>query len=46
MAVDLTGNLDKRYVVVQPANVTVNGIPGNGGDTSQFVYSKQIWLVQ
>jgi len=48
MAVKMTGDPSNRYVMIQPANVTVqNGIPGS--DDSQFSYflfSKRVWLVR
>ena len=48
MAVSMTGDPSERYVMVQPANVTVqNGIPGS--DASQYSYylfSKKVWLVR
>jgi hypothetical protein len=48
MAVQLTGNPSTRYVMVQPAAISIgNGIPGSDDNqTSQFLYSKNVWLVR
>jgi len=48
LGVRMTGDPSDRYVMIQPANVTIqNGIPGS--DASQFSYflfSKGVWLVR
>ena len=47
MAVNLTGNPSSRYVMVEPANVMVEGIPGGeGGQYSQYVYSTRVSLTR
>ena len=47
MAVNLTGNPGDRYVIVQPANMQIdNGVPApDGSQFSQFLFSKNVWLV-
>lgn len=48
MAVNLTGNPADRYVVIQPANIQIdNGvIAPDGAPFSQFLFSKNVWLVR
>ena len=47
MEVKLTGNMQNKRVVVQPAKVTIisGGIPGTGSPTSYNIYSP-VWLVR
>lgn len=46
MEVKLSGKLNSKRVIVQPANViTCGGIPGGDNQTSSFVYSS-VWLVR
>ncbi|MFH1264146.1 MAG: TadG family pilus assembly protein [Planctomycetota bacterium] len=46
MEVKLTGSMNSKRVIIQPAIIkTLGGIPGSGGQTSQFVYSP-VWLVR
>lgn len=47
LAVNLTGNPTSRYVMIQPANVAVDGIPGgDGAKYSEFVFSKRVCLTR
>jgi hypothetical protein len=48
LAVNLTGTLSNRYVIVQPANIVVDGgIPGSDDNQfSQNLYSRSVWLVK
>lgn len=47
MAVNLTGNLSDRYLIIQPADIQIDGgVPGPGTTTSEYIYSKQAWLVR
>lgn len=47
MAVKLTGNLSDRYLIVQPADIQLDGgVPGPGTETSEYIYSKYAWLVR
>ena len=46
MAVKLTGSLALKSVTIQPAYVALKGGTGDGGQTSQFVYSYSVWLVR
>ncbi|MFH1920983.1 MAG: pilus assembly protein TadG-related protein [Planctomycetota bacterium] len=46
LEVKLTGCMNSKRVTIQPAIIkTLGGIPGSGGQTSQFVYSP-VWLVR
>jgi hypothetical protein len=46
MEVKLTGNMDSKRVMVQPANIVIRGgIPSSGPKTSWFIYSP-VWLVR
>jgi len=46
LEVKLTGKMSSKRVMIQPAIIkTLGGIPGSGGQTSQFVYSP-VWLVR
>lgn len=48
LAVNLTGKLSNRYVMVQPASMVVDGGIPASDDTqfSQFLYSRSVWLVR
>lgn len=44
--VKLTGSMNSKRVTIQPAIIKIlGGIPGSGGQTSQFIYSP-VWLVR
>ncbi len=46
MDVKLTGKMQSKRVIIQPANiVTQGGIPATGDSSSQYVYSP-VWLVR
>ena len=46
MAVKLTGSMSSKYVMIQPAPVTViGGIPSTGGQSSHFMYSDP-WIIR
>ena len=46
MEVKLTGNMNSKRVIIQPAiTLTYGGIPATGTQTSSFVYSP-VWLVR
>jgi len=46
MEVKLTGNMNNKRVIVQPADIVIHGgIPSTGEPTSQFIYSP-VWLVR
>jgi len=46
MEVKLTGNMNNKRVIIQPADlITQGGIPATGEQSSQFIYSP-VWLVR
>jgi hypothetical protein len=46
MDVKLTGALKLKSVTIQPAYVSMKGGTGGGTNTSQYVYSYNVWLVR